>query len=185
MGREGVYGLEHRGMAEWSRHNATIPFTRLLAGPADYTPVHFGDRRRETSWAHQIATAVVITSPLLAYASHPRTLLENPAAEMIKSIPSVWDETIVLPGSEIGERAAFARRDGDRWFLAVVNGPTAARVSVPASFLKTGGYRALMVRDREDDPAAVKVEQTSVSRDDAIAIDLRAGGGFVARFTRP
>jgi alpha-glucosidase len=106
MGREGVYGLEHRGMAEWSRHNVTIPFTRLLAGPADYTPVHFGDRKKETSWAHQIATAAVITSPLLVYAAHPRSLLENPAAEMIKSLPSVWDETVVLPASEIGERAA-------------------------------------------------------------------------------
>jgi alpha-glucosidase len=127
----------------------------------------------------------VITSPLLVYAAHPRSLLDNPAAEMIKSLPSVWDETIVLPASEIGERAAFARRNGDRWFLAVINGPTASRVTVPASFLKPGGYRALLVRDREDGPSAVKLEQASVSRDDTIVIDLRAGGGFIARFTRP
>ena len=110
MGREGVYGLEHKGMKEWSRHNATLPFTRFLAGHADYTPVHFGDRRRETSWAHQVATAAVMTSPLLVYAAHPRSILSNPAVDMIKSIPSVWDETIVLPPSEIGEIAVFARR---------------------------------------------------------------------------
>lgn len=184
LGREGVYGLEHKGMTEWSRHNTTVPFTRLLAGHADYTPVLFGDRRRETSWAHQVATAVVMTSPLLVYGAHPRSLLENPASEMIKSIPSVWDETVVLPISEIGERAAFARRSGDCWFLAIVNGPTAATIRVPASFLKPGDYRALLVHDRADDPAAVKVEEATVTRDDPLAIELRAGGGFIARFTR-
>ena len=76
---------------------------------------------------------------------------------MIKSIPSVWDETIVLPPSEIGEVAAFARRGGDRWFLAVLNGPEARTLRLPLSFLGAGNYRALMVRDREDDPAAVKI----------------------------
>ena len=61
--REGVYGLEHRAQI-WARHNTTLPFTRYLAGHGDYTPVVFGDRRRETSWPHQIATAAIFTSPL-------------------------------------------------------------------------------------------------------------------------
>jgi alpha-glucosidase len=185
LGREGIYGMEHKGMNEWSRHNATVPFTRLLAGHADYTPVLFGERRRETSWSHQVATAVVMTSPLLVYAAHPRNLLENPASDMIKSIPCVWDETIVLQISEIGERAAYARRKGDRWFLAIVNGPTAAKLSLPPSFLGSGEYRALLVRDCKDDPAAMKIEEATVTKEDSISIDLRAGGGFVARFTKP
>ncbi len=185
LGREGIYGMEHKGMTEWARHNATVPFTRLLAGHGDYTPVLFGERRRETSWAHQVATAAVMTSPLLVYAAHPRNLLENPASEMIKSIPSVWDETVVLPISEIGERAAFARRKGDQWFLAIIHGPTAARIRVPTSFLKPGNYRALLVRDREGDPAAVTIEETTISSEDTIGIELRAGGGFIGRFTRP
>src|SRR5262249_20868767 len=142
LGREGIYGLEHRGMTEWARHNATLPFTRLLAGHGDYTPVHFGDRRRETSWAHQVATAAVMTYPVPVYAAHPRTLLANPAVGMIKSIPSVWDETIVLPFSEIGEVAAFARRHGDVWFLAILNGPTARKVHIPLAFLDAGSRRA-------------------------------------------
>jgi alpha-glucosidase len=104
---------------------------------------------------------------------------------MIKSIPSVWDETVVLPISEIGERAAFARRKGDQWFLAIVNGPTAARINVPASFLKSGKYRALLVRDRESDPAAVTIEEATISSNDTIGIELRTGGGFIGRFTRP
>jgi alpha-glucosidase len=185
MTREAIAGLEGSKREAWAAHNATWPFTRLLAGHADYTPMHFGARRKETSWAHQIASAAILTSPVLVYAAHPKAMLENPASEMIKSIPSTWDETIVLPISEIGERAAFARRSGDRWFLAIVNGPTASTVRVPASFLGSGEYRAMMVRDREDDPAAVKIEEATVGKDDPIAIDLRAGGGFIARFDRP
>ncbi|SIN77101.1 alpha-glucosidase [Singulisphaera sp. GP187] len=185
MTREGIAGLEGGKREAWAAHNATWPFTRLLAGHADYTPMHFGTRRRETSWAHQIASAAVLTSPVLVYAAHPKTMLENPAAELIKSLPSVWDETHVLPGSEIGERAIFARRNGDRWFLAIVNGPTAGPVRVPTSFLGAGTYRALLVRDQKDDPAAVKVEATTITKDDSLAIDLRAGGGFIARFVKP
>jgi alpha-glucosidase len=184
MTREGVYGLEHRGQTNWARHNATLPFTRLLAGHADYTPVHFGDRRRETSWAHQVATAAVMTSPLLVYGAHPRSLLDSPAVGMIKSIPSVWDETVVLPFSAIGEVAALARRDGDRWFLAILNGPEARTVRVPLSFLGTGPYRSLLVRDRKDDPAALDVGESTATRDDSVDVDLRAGGGFIARFTK-
>jgi alpha-glucosidase len=185
LGREGVYGLEHRGMKAWARHNTTLPFTRFLAGPADYTPVHFGDRRGETSWAHQVATAAILSAPLLVYAAHPRSLLANPAVDMIKSIPSVWDETIVLPPSEIGEVVAMARRSGDRWFLAILNGPKARTIRVPASFLEAGTYRSMLVRDKEDDPAAVKLEESSTTRDEVLDVPLRAGGGFIARFTRP
>ena len=57
MTREGVRGLEYRSTPGWAVHNTTLPFTRFLAGPADYTPVVFGDRRKDTTWAHQIATA--------------------------------------------------------------------------------------------------------------------------------
>jgi alpha-glucosidase len=185
MTREAIAGLEGGKREAWATHNTTWPFTRLLAGHADYTPMHFGARRRETSWAHQIASAAVLTSPVLVYAAHPKAILENPASDLIKSLPSVWDETIVLPISEIGERAAFARRNGDRWFLAIVNGPTAGAVRVPVSFLGAGEYRALLVRDREDDPAAVQVEESTLNKDDALTIKLRAGGGFIARFTRP
>jgi len=41
--------------------------------------------------------------------------------DLIKSLPSDWDETIVLPPSEIGEVAAFARRSGEAWFIAILN----------------------------------------------------------------
>ena len=183
--REGVYGLEHRSMQAWARHNATLPFTRYLAGPGDYTPVVFGERRRETSWAHQIATAAVFTSPLLVYGGHPQSLLDNPAVEMIRSIPSVWDETLVLPPSEIGEVAVLARRSGKTWFLAILNGPEARTLRLRPAFLPPGRRDTLTVRDVPDDPAAVTVGRGSASRTETLTIALRPGGGFIARFAFP
>jgi alpha-glucosidase len=161
-----------------------LPFTRYLAGHGDYTPVVFGERRGDTTAAHQIATAAIFTSPMLVYGSHPKTLLEHPAVEMIKSIPSVWDETVVLPQSEIGRIAAFARRSGDDWFLAVLAGRKAQKLQVSLSFLDSGTYRTMLVRDVADDPTAVAIQNNDLSATDSLEIELADGGGFIARFTR-
>ena len=169
-------------MPAWSQHDTTIPFTRMLAGHLDFTPMLFGERRRETSWAHQIATAAMFTAPLLVYGAHPKAILEHPAADLIRSIPSVWDETRVLAFSEIGEVAGFARRHRKHWFLVIANGPAGRSVEVPLSFLGGGAREALLVADQLDDPAAVRVDHSTVRRDDSLKVDLRAGGGFVARF---
>jgi alpha-glucosidase len=183
MTREAVRGLEYGRTEAWAAHNATIPFTRMLAGHADYTPMVFGERRKETSWAHQIAMAAVLTSPLLVYGAHPGSILAHPARELIQDIPSVWDETVVLPPSAIGEVAAFARRCGRVWFVAIVNGkePRTLRVELP--FLDEGEYRSLLVRDDAADPAAVKVEKGAARRGDVLTVELRGGGGFVARLS--
>jgi len=185
MTREAIRGLEYRSLGLRSVHNTTLPFTRFLAGHADYTPVHFGERRRETSWAHQIATAVVFTSPLMIYGAHPQHILENAAAELIKTMPSVWDETIVLPFSEISELAGFARRRDDVWFVGIMNALTGKTVRVPLNFLGSRRYQARVVRDQMDEPAAVKMENLTVSRRDTLTVRMRAGGGFVARFDLP
>jgi alpha-glucosidase len=182
LSREAIRGLEYRSMNLRSEHNTTLPFTRFLAGHADYTPVHFGERRRETSWAHQIATAIVFTSPMMIYGAHPQHILDNPAAELIKSIPSVWDETFVYPQSEIGEIAAFARRSGDVWFLAILNGLTGRNIGVPLHFLARRGYRATLVRDQMNEPAGLRIENVPVRHGQVLSIKMRAGGGFVARF---
>jgi alpha-glucosidase len=182
--REAVKGMESSRIESRARHDATLPFTRFLAGHADYTPVHFGQRRGDTTVAHQVATAAVFTAPLLTYAAHPKKILDSPCAPMIKSIPATWDETIVLPISEIGEVAAFARRSGQTWFLAIVNGPTGRTVRIPLSFLDKKEYSALLIRDRPGDPADVRVEETAVKGDDTLAIELSDGGGFIGRFVR-
>src|SRR2546425_968282 len=103
---------------------------------------------------------------------------------MIKSIPAVWDETIVLPMSDIGELAAFARRSGDVWFLTVLNEPDAKTIKVPLSFLGRGEYRAMLVRDRKEEAATVEMEKITTRRSDSLTIELNSGGGFIARFQK-
>ncbi|MEX2140694.1 MAG: glycoside hydrolase family 97 catalytic domain-containing protein [Pirellulales bacterium] len=180
--REGVRGMESSRLRDRARHDATLPFTRFLAGHADYTPVHFGARRADSTWAHQIATAVVFNAPLQTYGAHPKSILENPAAPMLKSIPSVWDETIVLDVSEIGELAAFARRSGKTWFVGVVNGPATGIVELPLSFLGAGVYQTSLVLDRHGDSAALDIKETKSQRRDVLKLELNSGGGAVARF---
>jgi alpha-glucosidase len=182
--REGIRGMESSALRDRARHQTILPFTRYLAGPADYTTMIFTERRRDTTVAHQIASMAVFASPLLTIAANPQSILSSPAVDLIKAIPSMWDETIVLPDSEIGELAAYARRTGSSWFLAVMCGPQAKTLKVPLSFLGDGTYKAALVRDDPADDAAVRVENTTQKRGDALTITLRAGGGFVARFSK-
>jgi alpha-glucosidase len=181
--REGIRGMESSAMMERARHQTIVPFTRFLAGPAEYTTMVFTERRRDSSVAHQIASLAVFSSPLLTIAANPQSILDSPAVDVIKSIPAVWDETIVLPPSEIGEMVVYARRTGQTWFLAVMCGPEARRVRLPLSFLGEGTYRATLVRDAGDG-SAVTVNAASHRRADTISLDLRAGGGFVGRFSQ-
>ena len=180
--RESVRGMESSGMLERARHQTTLPFTRYLAGPADYTTMLFTERRRDSSVAHQIASLAVFASPLLTIAANPESILASPAADVIRSVPSTWDETRVLAGSEIGELVLFARRKGNVWFLAAMNGPAARSVAVPLSFLSAGRHQSTLVRDNAADGSAVRVESSVHTQNDAIALELAAGGGFLARF---
>jgi alpha-glucosidase len=166
----------------WAQHDATLPFTRMLAGLADFTPTHFGRRLRDTTWAHQVANAVILQAPLLAYAAHPANILANPMADVLKSIPSVWDETIVLAPSEIGDVAVFARRTGETWFVAAANGTDAKTIKLDLPFLK-GNYRATLIRDTGE-AAAVKIENVTFAAADPLFVNLRSGGGFVGRFVK-
>jgi len=125
----------------------------------------------------------VLTSPVLVYGANPASILANPARELIQALPSVWDETTVLPPSAIGELAAFARRSGDVWFVAVVNGPEARSLRLDLSCLGRGGYRTLVARDDPAEAAAVKVETGTARRGDVLTVELRPAGGFLARLT--
>jgi alpha-glucosidase len=187
VGIEGIRGMEF--YPPYAQHDVVLPFTRMLAGMGDYTPTHFGDRLADTTWAHQVANAVILQAPLLVYAAHPANMLANPSVDVLKSIPSTWDETVVLPVSEIRQVAAFARRSGDTWFLAITNGSTARNVRIDlSSFLGRGAqpaggraarYQATLLRD-VDKAAALKVEHVTLAPGDTLSVDLSSGGGFVA-----
>lgn len=182
--REGVRGMEASRLVDRATHETTLPFTHFLAGPAEYTVVHFGERRKNTTWAHQIASAAILSAPLLTYAANPENILSNPAVEVIKHIPATWDETIVLPGSEIGELAAFARRKNNTWFIAVMNGTQPRKIKIPLAFLKQGRFNARTVYDDAANDAAVVMGNAVYSSTDVIELDLRAGGGFIAEISK-
>ncbi|WP_426295144.1 glycoside hydrolase family 97 catalytic domain-containing protein [Dyadobacter endophyticus] len=183
--REAVKGMEASKLKDRAGHNVTLPFTRFATGHAEYTPVHFGERRKNTTWTHQIASAAIFSAPLLTYSASPEHLLTNPAAGMIKSIPSVWDETIVLPGSAIGEAAVYARRSGKSWFLAVMNGAMPRSFEIPLAFLGEGTFGASEVRDVDGNPAAVELGKGNYDKNGTIRLNLAEGGGFIAKFDRP
>lgn len=180
---EGVKGMEASKLLDRATHETTIPFTRMLAGPADYSVCHFGTRRQNTTWVHQVATAAIYSAPVITYAATPAHILENPCVEMIKSIPSVWDETIVLPPSEIGEIALYAQRKGTTWFLSVINGLQPGTVKIPLSFLGNGNYNTLILKDNTENPADAIVTNGTARQSDVVNIDLSTGGGFMTRFT--
>ena len=181
--REAIRGMESSKLEDRATHNTTVPFTRFLAGHAEYTPVHFGERRKNTTWAHQIASAAIMNTPLLTYAANPQHILENPAVELIKKIPAYWDETIVLAPSEIGELAVFARRKGETWYLAIMNGTEAKSLDIPLAFLKDKQYEVLSARDNPESDADILVDNGLVEGQNSISIDLNEGGGYVAIFT--
>lgn len=182
MVREAVKGMEASRISDRATHETTIPFTRYLAGPAEYTVTMFNNRRGNTTWTHQIASAAILHAPLLTYAAHPDSLLAHPAADMIKSIPAVWDETVVLPNSEIGELAIFARRTGNTWFLVVMNGVGDRVLRLGLPFLKNRTYQASIVKDVPKNPAAVALISETHKREDVLEIVLASGGGYIARF---
>jgi alpha-glucosidase len=181
---EGVRGMESSSLQRRARHETILPFTRYLAGPTDYTTMIFTDRRRDSSWAHQIACLATFHSPILTIAAHPQSVLDNPAVDVIKSIKPVWDETIVLSQSRIAELSIFARRSGATWILAVMNGEQAKTIQVPLSFLGNGTYKSVLVHDNQANAEAVMLQNRTVRREDALTIELIPGGGFVGRFTK-
>lgn len=144
--REGIRGIELNKMEEGSlsaSHNAALPFTRFVTGHADYTPLAF-TAPGETTWAHQLATLVCFYSPFQCIAEDPVFLLNSkeiqPALNFIKSVPSVWDETIVLPESKIGELAMIARRKGHDWYVGILNGGDVKHLNFECDFLPEGKY---------------------------------------------
>ena len=171
-------------MKERARHETILPFARYLAGPTDYTTMVFSSRRADSTWAHQIACLATFHSAMLTIAANPESVLNNPAVDVIKTIPAVWDETIVLPGSEIGELSIFARRTGEVWFLAVMCGPQAKTIKIPLSFLGDGQYKASLVHDNKEKPDAVVLEDKTVQRGDTLTVEMINGGGFVGRFLK-
>jgi alpha-glucosidase len=184
--REGVRGHEYHitryGRLQEPAHDTILPFTRYIAGPGDYTPTVFEAKELQgNSWAHEAAQSIVFTSPFLCFGGHPKDFIANPAFDVLREIPAVWDETRVLPGSEPGKIVAEARRHGIEWFVAVLNGSESSEIDLPLNFLGTGHWISSQFYDVQDKLDAYARKDVPVSAQTSIHLKLAPRGGFIAR----
>ncbi len=130
MSTEAVYGAEwYNNVPTFTDkaacHNATLPFTRNVVGPMDYTPCAFSDSQHPhiTSNAHELALTVLFESALQHLADRPESLLAQPkeVQEFFGKLPAAWDETKFVAGYP-GEYAVVARKKGNTWFIGGING---------------------------------------------------------------
>jgi alpha-glucosidase len=187
--REAVRGLEYQ-MTRYRRvlpdaHDEILPLTRFLAGPADYTPTTFDPKELVGyTWSHMLAQAVDMTSPLLHLGGGYKDFINNPAEDCLRHLPSTWDQTIVLPGTEPGKTVAFARHRGSQWYVGILNGGTPGEMKIDLGFLGEGQYRADIFADDPANPATFKRDTRTVTAKDTLNTSLSMRGGYVAWLSR-
>ncbi len=171
---EGVRGNEHMPTA---RHNTTLPFTRAVAGPADYT-ICWSTPRLKNTRAHQMAQSVVSYSPwqFLYWYDRPQDVREEPALDFFRALPTVWDETRVLDGLP-GEFAVVARRKGAEWWIGAITNEEARRVTLDAKFV--GKQKATVYCDGAL-PTEVKISKVASG---PVELQMAANGGCAVRLT--
>jgi alpha-glucosidase len=196
--REGVKGMENN---KWSRevnpdHDLTLPFTRMVAGPMDYTPgaminldsANFAPRftrpESQGTRAHQVALYVIFESPLQMLSDCPSNYMkEQETTNFITSIPVVWDDIKVLD-AKIGDYLLLARRSGKEWFVGALTDWTARDFVLDLSFLPSGRYSVEIFRDgiNADKYATdYKHEKITVNQGEKIKMHLSPGGGWAAK----
>ncbi|WP_165021563.1 glycoside hydrolase family 97 protein [Dysgonomonas sp. ZJ279] len=196
MTQEGVRGQEWDA---WSvdggnppEHTTIIPFTRGLAGPMDFTPVTFNfnnpvlpNTRVRTTLAKQLALFVVLYSPLQMASDMIENYEKNPEPfQFITSCPTNWSKTVV-PNAKIGEYVTIARKDrnSDNWFVGSITNRDSRKLSLPLDFLdKNAKYTAKIYKDGksanyETNPYPISIEETEVSSNSVLDIDLASSGG--------
>lgn len=190
MSVEGVYG------AEWynnnpvltnraAEHNATLPFTRNVAGPMDYTPGTFSDSQHPhiTSHSHELALPVIFESALQHMPDRPSTYdnLPETVKHLLSELPTAWDDTKLLAGYP-GVEVVIARRKGDIWYIAGINGTDEPRTfHVPLETIPVSGKQVSLFKDGTDGRSFNIEENISLSDEEAsLEIKCLPRGGFVA-----
>jgi alpha-glucosidase len=192
MTQEGVYGNE---CMPDGNHNTILPFTRFLAGAADYTICYYHQagikdvKGIKTTSAHQLALSVIYYSPFqfVFWYDKPSDYQGEPEIEFFEHLPTVWDTTTVLLG-DIGQYIAMARRTGDTWFLGAITNNDGRLLEIPLGFLDEGKhYMASVYRDGGDaipTRTHVAIERLIVGSASVISADLQPSGG-IAMEIRP
>ena len=166
-------------------HDCILPFNRLVQGHADYTPVVFEEKELiGYTHARELAQGIIFSAPFLCFGDYPKNYLESPALEVVKALEPVYDETVILPGSEIGECIAVAKRKGSRWFIAIENGAQDRNLEIPLSFLGSGKWSMKKFADREGTDLGFDISECVVVPSGKLKLSLRAKGGFVAWLRR-
>ncbi len=183
MTQEGVRGNEEMPDA-W--HNTVLPFTRYVAGPADYTLCYFNGRVKNTK-AHQLAMAVVYYSPLqfLFWYDKPDAYRGEAELDFWKHCPTVWDESLAIDG-EPGEYIVQARRSGTEWYVGVLNGLDGRELTLDTSLFTEKGKK-YKVEIYTDDPSLktrtnVRTVLKTVRGGKPLQLRLQPSGGAALRF---
>jgi alpha-glucosidase len=197
--REGVRGLE---WSKWSEHptpehNVTLPFTRMLAGPMDYTPGAMLNAQESQfhpvfdrpmsmgTRVHQLAMYVVFESPLQMLSDSPSNYLrELECLRFMVDVPTVWDETRVL-SAEVGDWVAVARRRGEVWYVGAMTDWTERDIQLDLSFLGDGTWSATIFEDGVNAGRSAtdyRRLEREVTAGESMTVHLATGGGWVGRF---
>lgn len=194
---EGVYGMEHDKCSYdiSPEHDLVLPFTRMVAGPMDYTPgatvnatkedfaIRWSHPMSQGTRAHQAALYIVYESPLQMLCDSPSNYYREPEfTGFITSVPTVWDETIALE-AKAGDYLLMARRNGSAWYVAGLTDWSERGLSLNLEFLGDGIYEAVIFSDGVNADVWAedfKVERRQVSSDDEIFVKMAPGGGWAA-----
>ena len=193
--REGVLGEEYSKFSNRivPKHNVTLPFTRMLAGPMDYTPGGFLNVTPEqfktqsptmimNTRCAELSKFVIYESPLTVFCDHPKHVLGQPGSDFLQIVPTVWDDTRFVDGYP-GEFIAMAKRSGNAWFIGAMNNETARTISIPTDFLPVGKYELEYWEDAKDagkNPTKLRKNRMEIQAGKPIKIQMASGGGYVA-----
>ena len=197
---EGVLGNEQNKVIDWvtPQHTVTLPFTRMLAGPMDFTPGGFRNvtaaeftpnmlrPRVMGTRCHQLAMFVVYESPLTMVCDDPAAYRGQPGLAFLQQVPTSWDETRVINGG-IGQYVTIARRSGSDWYLGAMTNWRARQMRIPLAFLGGGQFEAEIYQDGTDadaHPVKVTIVRRKVAADSLLSVRLAKGGGLAVRFRR-
>ena len=187
MTMEAVYGAEYYNNGpvltnRAAQHNTTLPFTRNVIGPMDYTPVTFSNSQHPhiTTYGHELALSVVFESGLQHFADRPSAYESLPSEpkEFLEHVPVTWDDTKLVDGYP-GKKVIIARKKGNKWYIGGLNGENESQtLKITFHFLGRGNYNLQLIKDGKDSKS-FSYESVNVMKGDTIKVDCLPRGGFV------
>ena len=196
ISREGLRGQEFNAWASDGgnppEHLSIVAFTRMLAGPIDFTPGVFDiklatkeNNQVNTTLAHQLALYVVIYSPIQMVCDLPENYEGNPAFQFISDVGVDWEKTVVLNG-EVGDFVTIARQEKEtrNWFVGSITDDENREITIDFDFLEPGKeYEAIIYKDGQDahwndNPTSLEIENVTITHDVQKTFLLAKGGGL-------